>query len=38
MRNERKFFEEWHNKEYADKLEWDSKKEEYKDYIDEVMW
>lgn len=38
MKTEREFFEEWHNKEYADKLEWDSKKEEYKDYIDEVMW
>ena len=26
MKTEREFFEEWHNKEYADNLEWDSKK------------
>lgn len=38
MKNERELFEAWHYKEYADKMEWDSKKEEYKDYIDEVMW
>ena len=35
---ERELFEYWHNKEYYDKLEWDSSKSEYKDYIDEVMW
>ena len=34
----REAFEKWHNKEYSDKLEWDSSKEEYKDYIDEAMW
>lgn len=38
MKNERELFEAWHNKEYADKLEWCIKKGEYKDYIDEVMW
>lgn len=38
MNSERKAFEEWHKKEYVDKLEWDSKKNEYKDFIDEAMW
>ena len=35
---EKELFEQWHNKEYADKLEWDKNKNEYIDYIDEAMW
>jgi len=34
----RELFEAWHNKEYADKLEWCEIKQEYKDFIDEAMW
>ena len=38
MKGNREMFEEWHNNEFCDKLEWSGVDEKYIDYSDNVLW